>query len=365
MSPSSSSVVVVLLIVVVIGTLSKGAAAFLHEVLPQLQAQLSTGPTKIVRPDLKHLTDQQTDTPPLKIRLTVTSPEEAGHGWASQLSLTGMTIQLHPEAFRAGKNSPAKSTDDQSTFDVINPLPMPGANGPYPHLSSGPRRLTVLQSGHYINLLGTQTVQTLNGCWEICWAKDRPAGTLICGFEIPRDYLRNAAYIPQGQLYLSFPVWTPTGLEYGQENRIWAERKCQQMLEERDEELRLFDETNNPLMKAYHLYRAYRAIEHYKDMPHRLIDSIPKSSNVNSDSGVIQLKESLLLSRKGIVYCKSESPLVQKLGYPADDFVYLGSAKIAAAPASIRRSSTSTNNKGSTRTPKTLTTPNDDRRLSP
>lgn len=324
------------------------AAAFLQDIfpLPHVMSQPS------VRPDLKRLTDSQAETQ-LEIKFTVTNPEEDDQAsGACQLSITGLILELSPENCIGLPSS--SSSGPRRTKSSYNPsffLPdneslrlaglgigaMPGANGPYPHLSSGPRRLQVLQSGRYINLLGTQTVQTLNGCWEMCWIQGKPHGTLICGLDIPRDYHRNAAYLPKGRVYLSFPVWSTQGLVVGQAQRTWAEAECAKMLQRRDEALVHFELTNNPLMKAFHLYQAFQAIEHYKDMPHATIERIPKNQN---SVQTLNQEGNLLMSNEGVVYCKSGA-LQTKLGIPKEDFVYLGKAKVTKMSSASSSSSSS------------------------
>jgi hypothetical protein len=367
-------------ILVVVTTLgvappTAAAAAFLQDMFPLPQVATSQ---PNVRPDLKRLTDSQPSTQ-LEIKFTVTNPEEEDDDQASwplsQLSITGLILELSPEtcivrpSATAASSSPKwwshssqkkasllslpdNNNNKESSLRLAKDFgiggPMPGANGPYPHLSSGPRRLQVLQSGQYINLLGTQTVQTLNGCWEMNWIQDKPHGTLICGLDIPQDYHRNAAYLPQGRVYFSFPVWSPQGLVVGQAQRTWAEAECAKMLQRRDEALVQFECTNNPFKKAFHLYQAFQAIEHYNDMPHATIERIPKQ---NQDSVLTLLNQegNLLLSKEGVVYCKSGA-LQTKLGIPERDFVYLGKAKVTKmSPASTSSSSSSSTSDNSTK----------------
>jgi hypothetical protein len=363
-----SFVVVTTLGVATLAPPTAAAAAFLQDMFPLPHVATSQ---PHVRPDLKRLTDSQPDTQ-LEIKFTVTNPEEEDDqaSWASsQLSITGLILELSPENCIVRPSSASASSsrpnwwtlssnkkpsmlslsdnNNESSLQLAKDFgiggPMPGANGPYPHLSSGPRRLQVRQSGQYINLLGTQTVQTLNGCWEMCWIQDKPHGTLICGLDIPQDYHRNAAYLPQGRVYFSFPVWSPQGLVVGQAQRTWAEAECAKMLQRRDDALAQFELTNNPFKKAFHLYQAFQAIEHYNDMPHATIERIPKK-NQQSVLTLLNQEGNLLLSKEGVVYCKSGA-LQTKLGIPKEDFVYLGKAKVTKmSPASTSSSSSSSFN---------------------
>jgi hypothetical protein len=142
----------------------------------------------VVRTDLQELTNQQADAK-LNVQLHV------GQEGDSCFAVTDMVLELHHEI---------------ATYEHPK---MPGADGHQPHLSSGPRRLDVLQEGRYISMLGAQNAKTLNGVWEMNWVKDKPAGTLICGFDIPEEYKRNNAILAKGKAYLSFPVWTTKGLD--------------------------------------------------------------------------------------------------------------------------------------------------------
>ena len=46
---------------------------------------------------------------------------------------------------------------------------------------------------------GSENVNAMKGGWEIIWKKDAPAGSLVAGFEIDRDYQRNAATLEKGE----------------------------------------------------------------------------------------------------------------------------------------------------------------------
>jgi hypothetical protein len=132
----------------------------------------------------------------------------------------------------------------------------------------------------------------------MCWRKGKPAGTLVCGFEIPQEYKRNAAVLPESRIFLSFPLWTAEGLKYGQEEKKKVEEEAQRFLEKRDEELYKFDMTENPIMKALHLRNAVAAVDKYNDMPHDTLEIIP------DDHEAMHLQDDLLLATKGLIWAK-------------------------------------------------------------
>ena len=143
-----------------------------------------------IKHDLLQLTEKQ-DEKLLKITLNI--GEEDG----PRMAVANMVVELH---------------NDPANYEHTT---LPGADGEYSQLSSGHRRLDVVSEGHFINLKGTQHVKMDKGCWEMCWRDDKPAGTLICGFDLPEEYTRNEAVLPKGEMYVSFPVWTKEGLKFG------------------------------------------------------------------------------------------------------------------------------------------------------
>lgn len=237
-----------------------------------------------IKPDLLQITDKQKDQL-LKIQLNI--GEEDG----PQMAVSDIIVELHHE--------PA---DYEHTS-------LPGANGQHHKLSSGHRRLDLISDGSFVNMLGVQYVQMQKGCWEMCWRKDKPAGTLICGFEIPHEYRRNEAILPQGEIFVSFPLWTRAGLKIGQEEKRKVEVQLEKFLEERDDALQKFEETDNPIMKAIFIQQAFAALEKYNNVDHRTMETIPM------DHQVLLIQDDLLLTVKGLIWGKDATDGHVLLGY--------------------------------------------------
>lgn len=247
-----------------------------------------------VKPDLLQLTDKQSEKI-LNVQLHVGDDEQG-----PRMSIADLMIELHHE-----------HADYEHTS-------LPGADGRHHKLSSGHRRLDVLGKGHYVDLKGTQHVDMHKACWEMCWRKDRPAGTLICGFELDKDYRRNDAVLPKGEVFVSFPLWTREGLKIGQEEKHKVELQLEHYLQERDEALRAFDETDNPIMKAIHIRQAFAATDKYNAVDHHTLSTIP------FDHQVFPIQDDLLLTVKGLLWTRdSEQP---------DSHILLGHADVALAP---------------------------------
>lgn len=245
-----------------------------------------------VRPDLLQLTDKQSDKL-LNIHLHV------GDEDGPRMAVTGLTIELHHEAANYEHTA------------------LPGADGQHHKLSSGHRRLDVLAEGHFVNLKGTQHVHMNKGCWEMCWRKDKPAGTLICGFELPQEYRRNDAVLPSGEIYVSFPLWTREGLTIGQQEKQKTEMRLETYLQERDEALRAFDETDNPIMKAIHIRNAFAATDKYNAVDHHTLGTIPM------DHQVFPIQDDLLLTVKGLLWTRDSKQ--------GGSHILLGHADVALA----------------------------------
>ena len=78
---------------------------------------------------------------------------------------------------------------------------LPGADGPRPHLSSGPHRISTVTKGSFVTMEGMQYVPLTRGAWELIWRADSSCGFLICGFHLERDVRRNenGAVLPKGE----------------------------------------------------------------------------------------------------------------------------------------------------------------------
>ena len=243
-----------------------------------------------IKPGLVQMIEAQTEQ-----RLSVTL-NIGKDGDSSRLPIKGMVFDLHKE--------PAQ----------YEHVPMPGIDGPHPMLSSGARRLDLIKEGHYSGMSGLQEVRTLKGCWEMVWRKDATAGTLLCGFEVPEEYKRNDATLPNGRIYISFPTWTKDGLAYGRSEKERYIAQAKEHLDTRNEELEKMEATNNPIMKALHYRNAYEAVEKYGFQPLKMMEGIPDLDEV------ITLQEDLLLTTKGLVWSKA---------LPDGKQVLLGTANIA------------------------------------
>ena len=55
---------------------------------------------------------------------------------------------------------------------------LPGANGPNPQLSSGPKSLVVVNRGSYVDLTGTRHMKLERPAWEMIWRRNANAGAL-------------------------------------------------------------------------------------------------------------------------------------------------------------------------------------------
>jgi hypothetical protein len=207
-----------------------------------------------------------------------------------------------------------------AVFDLSKDAPndehvqMPGFNGPTPKLSSGIRKLDVIEGGNFISLKGTQQIKTSKSCWEVNWKKDAPAGALICGMEILEDYERNDATLSKGRIYLTFPVWNQEGLDFARLEKVTVMKAAEEALKLKDEEMSKFTETKNPIMKALYYRNAYAAAETYWNQPVKRMKMVP------GEDEVIKLQDDLFLTTTGLIWSKV---------LPAGQQVLLGSATIS------------------------------------
>ena len=230
----------------------------------------------LAHPALAELSKAQQGTL-LSIQLDVDSKE------GSQLALQGLQLEL--------LISPAKNG---------YPL-MPGANGPNPKLSTGPLGLNVKEPARFVDLTGSQIVPLENGCWEMLWRSDAPAGALICGFHLTQTVSRNQASLNSGRIYMSFPIWTRENLVQKQAYKREVEARAAQHLQERDDKLKEMQATNNLLQKAL-LYRsAAEAVEKWS------LTNIQQAKYIPEDDDVMPLKAGVLLTTEGTLWTKKDS----------------------------------------------------------
>lgn len=239
------------------------------------------------RDDLLQVVDQ-TDNVQLNLQLHI------GNDEIGFLSAKDMIIQLQHDAVH--NNEDDDMDDDEDTH--VAHAPLPGADGYYKDASSGHRALQMLSRGKYVSQEGLQLIDCQRGCWEMCWLKDKPSGTLVCGFHIPQDYHRNDAILPYGDMWLSFPLWTVNGLKYAQYEKQKIVDEIQFNLEKRDEELTKFDHCHNPIMRAIHLRNAFQFAEKCNLLHDDSLDTIPDNTQVE------KLQDDLLLSKYGMIWRK-------------------------------------------------------------
>lgn len=228
-------------------------------------------------PAVKELSKAQ-DSVLLNIRLDVGEKED------SHLLLDGLVIELQKDAAPKGHVS------------------LPGSSGPNPHLSGGASSLKILDDARFIGTSGVKTVDLQDGCWELVWREDAPAGTVVCGFDLSDDVTRGDAVLPKGRIYVSLPVWNRAGLTKQQTYKAKKLKEAEQHKIDQDDEIAKMQETSNPLMKALHYRNAVAATEKLSmSGVNTFLTSIP------SDDEVMPINNDLLLCTKGTVWTKTGS----------------------------------------------------------
>ena len=232
--------------------------------------------------------------------------------------------------------SDALSSDSSSNESVK----LPGADSKHQlksKYSTGHLHLNVLQKGSFVTLDGTQYVDANRGCWEIHWMKDKPAGQLVIGFDIPKTYRRNKynqqqSCLSKGTIYISFPIWSKHGLLYAQNEKLRVEEELQQLSDDYENAMyHLHNEEsedfNNPIMKLVHMHNAHVAQEkychHVDNTP--LLDCIPDpagndkmielQSMVQNNDEEDENDDSFLLSSRGMIYHQEQHQQHRLIGF--------------------------------------------------
>jgi len=272
----------------------------------------------------------------------------------STLTVDDMVIEL-----RAQSSTPQHASHGSPSGMDENRLPwMPGAHGSIPQMSSGSMRCSITQPGKYVTLDGTQYVrpkqllqtdapsfrlaheqdhhhhqQTYSSTtahhhatstptitrpiqpqslesppscssWEICWIKDKPAGTLVCAIDIDRTHQRNSAVLHSGCIYMSFPIWSQQGLEHvGLPTKHQLYVRMEDCMQQYDDAMMQWERTSNPILKAMHWHHAEQAMFEYDHLDHRMWESIPETPD-----DMIELcthdSAQYFLMKKGMIWSK-------------------------------------------------------------
>ena len=152
------------------------------------------------------------------------------------------------------------------------------------------------------------------------WMVGKPAGSILCAFELAQDVSRNDAVLKAGRLYMSFPVFTKEGLEEMRLRKSRYEVTFKKHTDSQKEELEKVNEAPNLLMKALHFQRAVAANERASIMRTNAYDNIP-----SNDEDIITIGDGLLLMKKGSVYLQKTSDTKKGVSTKVKD-VYVGDA---------------------------------------
>jgi hypothetical protein len=81
---------------------------------------------------------------------------------------------------------------------VTKAIPLPGASGPNPQISSGSKSIEIVKEGFVIDMNGSRTIPFQDGCWEMIWKEGALDGTMVCGFKLPevRRTLKSSLFAP-------------------------------------------------------------------------------------------------------------------------------------------------------------------------
>lgn len=249
-----------------------------------------------VHPDLNKLAQSQSGTL-LSIGLDIRNPKSL-----SRLYIDNLQLELQSTA----------------PSNVLQCIPLPGANGATPQFSTGPLHLNTKSEGSFISIHGKQTMTIENQAWEMLWVADRPTGSIVCGFHLPQPCIRNDAVLPSGEIFLNFRVWTPKGLHIARNDQMTNERRTAKYLAEQRDALEKLNTTSNPLMKAKFLRDAVAANEQLSFCGTDRYDFVP-----SEDEDVVTVGDGLLVSKEGSIWTQAKE---QTLLGKKDINVFLGRA---------------------------------------
>jgi hypothetical protein len=210
----------------------------------------------------------------------------------SKLYIDGLSLELICQP-TASPTAPAITTSTHQNHII----PLPGINGPNPHVSTGPLHLIMKNPGSFVSLQGTQKLTMEQQAWEMVWINNRPTGSIICGFHLDEPMVRNDAILPSGNLYLNFRIWTPAGLHTARNEKMAYERELSKQMKIQKEELEKCNASDNPIQKAMHFRKAVTANELISIMKTDKHDTVPME-----ECDVITVGEGLLVAKEGSIF---------------------------------------------------------------
>jgi hypothetical protein len=224
--------------------------------------------------------------------------------------IVGMCIQSLQVAL--SDSTRESTTTSRTEKSKKKGIVMPGANGPYPAVSSGVNLLNVKAPGQFIDMTGLVKLpfDSTTACWELVWRENAMNGYLICALSMPidKDFHKGnnkAASLPgnNSPIYISFPVWTRTDLEDYQKRKVDVLESAAKYLAERDEELMKMQMTSNVLQKALHYRNAAAAAEMYSLFPvHQMSTKVPDDNDVIP----LDMDSSILLTKQGTIWTNAK-----------------------------------------------------------
>ena len=209
---------------------------------------------------------------------------DVGSSKDSRMCLQGLLMELsHEDA--VDKERPA----------------LPGFDGPNPNVSAGAKSIYVKEDAFFVSMAGKQNVPLHQGCWEMVWRENAPAGVIVCGFVLQETVARNDATLKHGSIYMSFPVWTKRGLKQQQDYRTEMERLIQKQEEAMADAFKKYDASNYIIMKALHFRSAALASDKLSFINADSISKIPLDDDVMAVGGDI------VVATKGTVWTKDDA----------------------------------------------------------
>jgi hypothetical protein len=182
---------------------------------------------------------------------------------------------------------------------IAKDVMLPGSQGPYSLGSTGPLALKNHSHGKFISTKGEQSVHLDMGCWEMVWLRDRPAGTIVCGFQLDQDVHRNDAVLPSGNVYMNFSVYTKDSLEEVMTKKQDYDKRLKSLKEEQKASLSEFQQEGNLFKKALLWKRFLDANERVSFMNPDAYVSVPDSFD-----NVRNIGDDLFICTKGKVFIK-------------------------------------------------------------
>ncbi len=242
----------------------------------------------VINPFLKNFANEHMEGG-IKLNIRMDILEDINDVKSSHLYIKDLIVELNN-----------KEPEDENYAKLIPPETDKLSNTPsVATVRTGPLGLQSHSKGGFVSSKGYQIAPLEHGCWEMLWLEGKPAGSVVCAFDIAEDISRNDAVLKAGTIYISFPAFTKQGLMSMRTEQDQYKTMLELQIATEREELQKIQMTKNPLKKLMHFRNAVIANDEFMRLR-----SIGYAAVPMNDEEFMFIGDDLMLHSKGSVWSR-------------------------------------------------------------